>query len=133
MFLVPTSHSFKRKAYLHIRIAELEEQEALEGLEEGLVEVEVGHLRVVVQQGRDDVVHGLSNNNNRKFKGTLKGQYNNIRKFKGTLKGQCHTKMSGKIRDILKVLAFSERQSGFLLRMLHCAMRNCLMLLKKPC
>jgi hypothetical protein len=75
--LVPTSFI----AYLHIRIAELEEQEALEGFEERLVEVEVGHLRVVVQQGRDNVVHGLSNNNN------------NNRKFKGTLKGQCHTKM----------------------------------------
>jgi hypothetical protein len=75
---------FKKRAYLHIGIAELEEQEALEGLEEGLVEVEVGHLRVVVQQGRDDVVNGLSdnnNNNNRKLKKTLKGQYNNNRKF----------------------------------------------------
>jgi hypothetical protein len=69
---------------LHIGIAEFEEQEALEGLEEGLVEVEVGHLRVVVQQGRNDVVHCLSDNNNN-------------RKFKGALKGQCTTKMSGKV------------------------------------
>ncbi len=69
---MPTSeNSFKKKAYLHIGIAELEEQEALKGLEERLVEVEVGHLRVVVQQGRDDVVHCLSDNNNMKFKGAF--------------------------------------------------------------
>ncbi len=79
----PLINSLKKRDYLHIRIAELEEQEALEGLEEGLVEVEVGHLRVVVQQGRDDVVHCLSDNNNRKFKGAFNGQ--------------CHSKMSGRV------------------------------------
>jgi len=40
----------QKSADLNVKVTELEEEQALEGLEEGLVEVEVGHLCVVVQQ-----------------------------------------------------------------------------------
>jgi len=57
--------------HLHIGVAELKEEEALEGLEEGLIEVEVGHLGVVVQQRADYIVYSLCNNKKIKIKNKL--------------------------------------------------------------